>query len=240
VEAYVFLLRLERSGLPSSTVSVTDGLRSGPLKSRNEASVRYRMRNISAVVKELGGPTLSAYSPAERVGVNVRTRIRDLLTTHPGFQELLEHSSSRRVGLSDPGPRPTLDEALNQLAQLRKRLDDFDRAFEREFIGIGHNHPPESLDAGGLNRDDFVQARDDVQSLEDEAGNVSPNRDIIRQRSNRLLTFGLKVAAWFGGRATKFADSAIAVVATSIALAKADELTLLIQNTVATLWRALF
>ena len=43
VEAYVFLLRLERSGIGSSRVPVADALLAGPLKRRNDASVRYRM-----------------------------------------------------------------------------------------------------------------------------------------------------------------------------------------------------
>ncbi len=90
VEAYIFMLRLERAGLLFRKDAATELLVTGPLSIRNEASIRYRMRNISAVVVELGGPVLSAYTPAERVGRNVRRRLRTMLSEHPGFKLILD------------------------------------------------------------------------------------------------------------------------------------------------------
>jgi hypothetical protein len=52
VDAYVFMLQAQRAGLPNPKDVSTQLLLSGPLSIRNDASLRYRMRNISAVVSE--------------------------------------------------------------------------------------------------------------------------------------------------------------------------------------------
>jgi hypothetical protein len=76
VEFYLFMLQAQRAGLAYPKDTGTKLLLSGPLNTRNDASLRYRMRNISAVISEMGGPVLAEYSPAQQVGVNVRMRLR--------------------------------------------------------------------------------------------------------------------------------------------------------------------
>ena len=94
------MLRLARSGLSYRKEAASDLLLAGPLNVRNDASIRHRMRNISAVVKELGGPVLEAYSPAEQVGRLVRVRLRAILSAPSGFKEGVDEA---RTGTASPG-----------------------------------------------------------------------------------------------------------------------------------------
>lgn len=233
VEAYVFLLRLERRGLGGVALSVTDILLTGPLKGRNEASVRYRMRNISAVVSQLGGPTLKAYSPAERVGTGVRVRLREILANHRGFQEILasEQDKDLHEGPITAGARK---EALRRLATLRDYLSDL----ERELIGIGHNQPPEPLNIEGPEREDFVRAHEDIRVLEAELKSDLPDREAVSKRSGRLLSFGMKVTLWLSARLTKFVDASLVVLA-PVAVAKATNLLPVLESAIGSVLRAI-
>jgi hypothetical protein len=147
VDAYVFLLQAQRAGLPSPKEGSTRLLLSGPLSIRNDASLRYRMRNISAVVSEMGIPSLSAYSPAEQVGTNVRKRLRAILAGHSQFKTILEEIRTSEFS-SKTEPVDTRTDALERLARLKIELSEL----EREVIGIGHNQPPEPLSTDGLDR----------------------------------------------------------------------------------------
>ena len=230
VEAYVFLLRLERSGLIPNT-SASEALLIGALNGRNEASVRYRMRNISAVIRELNGPTLEAYSPAEQVGTRVRARLKTILNAHPGFQEMLR---IEKRGGAEPGflQHVNREEALQRLATLRQQMTDL----ERELIGVGHNRPPEPLSCESLLREDFARAHEDVRVLEAEIGKARPDRAVVTKQSGNLLNFGMKVALWLGARATKFADVSLAMVA-PVAVAKAMDLLPVLQSAVTSVLR---
>lgn len=178
VEAYIYLLRLQTASLPVPKGAERDLLRTGSLNTRNEASVRYRLRNISAVVEELGGPVLLAYSPASQVGRNVRERLRSMLLAHPGFLQLRksagEHTENSGVPTGDPR-----SEALARLAALRLHVGDL----EREIIGVGHNNPPETLTPGGPARRDFDLAREDIDALEEEVRKIEPNPSRVRSFS---------------------------------------------------------
>lgn len=94
IDAYVFLLRAERLGIRQRGEIATGVLLKGALRGRNDASVRYRMRNISSVVSEFGIPVLSTYSPAERVGARVAARIKSILADHEDFNTLLKPAGS--------------------------------------------------------------------------------------------------------------------------------------------------
>jgi hypothetical protein len=83
VEAYLYLSRLEHAGAAYSEREMTAFLLDGPLKNRNDASIRYRMRDISSVLARRGWSTLRPYSPARQVGSGVRVRIEAILDTHP-------------------------------------------------------------------------------------------------------------------------------------------------------------
>lgn len=218
VEAYIFMLRLERTGLPFRKDAATEVLLAGPLSIRNDASIRYRMRNISAVIVELGGPVLSAYTPAERVGRNVRRRLRTMLSEHPGFKQVLD-SKTDVARLHVAMPEAPQAEALARLAALREYVADL----ERELLGIGHNKPPEPLSSNGPARENFERVQESILALEAEIRKPSPDPEVAEHNTNQLLEFGLKVMLWLGERGTKFADAALKVLA-PVLVAKATGL----------------
>ena len=229
VDAYVFLLQAERAGITYPKDVGTRLLLSGALNIRNDTSLRYRMRNISAVVSEMGGPILAAYSPAEQVGTNVRMRLRAILASHGHFRTILEEAEA-------PSPVSTdyQKEALDRLARLRQQISEL----ERELIGIGHNRPPEPLSTDRPDRADFEQARQDIQALEDEVKRLTPNPEVTQEHANRLFEFGLKVALWVGERATKFTDVTLAVLA-PVLVAKATGLAPVIIDALRAVTRAI-
>lgn len=216
VDAYVFMLRAQRAGLSYPVDMGAGVLLSGSLVTRNDASLRYRMRNISAVVREMGGPLLAEYSPAEQVGTNVRQRLRAILADHEPFRTIVEETDALP---SKPASTNARTEALDRLAKLRLQISEL----ERELIGIGHNRPPEPLSSDGPNRADFEQARENVQALEDEVRKAEPDPEVARARASLLLKFGLKVAIWVGERATKFTDVTLKFLA-PVVVAKATGL----------------
>jgi hypothetical protein len=216
------MLQAQRAGVTYPNDIGTKLLLSGALSVRNDASLRYRMRNISAVVSEMGGPILAAYSPAEQVGSNVRMRLRAILAEHSHFGAILQETKASAF-------TPTFvsadhkKEALDRLARLRQQISEL----ERELIGMGHNNPPEPLLTDVLERADLEQARRDILALEDEVKKPAPNPEVTQQHAGRLLEFGLKVALWVGERATKFTDVALTVLA-PVVVAKATGLVPLI------------
>jgi hypothetical protein len=202
VDAYVFLLQTQRAGLTYPRDIGAKLLLSGALSIRNDGSLRYRMRNISAVVSEMGGPILAEYSPAEQVGTNVRMRLRAILAVHSHFSKILQETTPRAI-TSSSVRADHQEEALDRLAQLREQISEL----ERQLIGIGHNRPPEPLSIDTLHHLDFEQAREDIRALENEVKTATPNPEVAQEHSSRLLAFGLKVALWVGKRATKFTSA---------------------------------
>jgi len=108
---------------------------------------------------------------------------------------------------------------LEKLANLRRHIEDF----ERQLVGIGHNHPPEALDPNLPRREEIERAKNDVSELEAEISKQEPDAKIAINRSRRLLDFGLKVSLWIGQRTTKFVDAAL-MTAAPIAVAAATDL----------------
>lgn len=68
VRAYLRMLAAECTGASYSKASVRRELRRGALKARSEASIEYRMRNISSVLADHGRPVIKGYLPAANVG----------------------------------------------------------------------------------------------------------------------------------------------------------------------------
>jgi hypothetical protein len=183
------MLQAERAGLTYPKDTGTKLLLSGPLNIRNDVSLRYRMRNISAVIREMGGPMLAAYSPAEQVGTNVRMRLRAILAGHSHFRAMLEETGTSAFTSSSVSTDSRI-EALDRLGRLRQQISEL----ERELIGIGHNRPPEPLSTDGPSYVDFEQARQDIQALENEVKTLTPNPELTKEHASRLFEFGLKVA----------------------------------------------
>jgi hypothetical protein len=232
VEAYVFLLRAERLELFHLKDSDVQRLLATHLDVRNEGSIRYRMRNISAVVGGLGAPMVSVYSPAEQVGANVRMRIQDLLTGNKEFQEILSNATSATETANSSADWK--ENALNRLAQLRTQISEL----ERELVGIGHNRPPEPLNGDVPARADFEHARQDILFLEKEIQKSAPDPKAAEKHINSLLTFGLKVSLWVGERLTKFADASLKLLA-PVAVAQATGLAPALLDTLQAVVRAI-
>jgi hypothetical protein len=211
VDTYVFLLQARHMGLSIDRATVIEGLLGGPLADRNDASVRYRMRNISAVVVELGGQALPEYGPAEQVGKNVRDRIRNLLRSRPAFARLL--------GTDLSAVKAERDEVVAKLDALHELVD----SLEAQIVGIGHNRPPEPIERTAITQRDFSEARRVIDAIRSEVVSDHPNAGQLEAESNRLLRFGASAARWFGERATKFTDTTLTLLA-PVAVAKATGL----------------
>ncbi|AWN52186.1 HNH endonuclease [Methylobacterium sp. 17Sr1-1] len=97
VTAYLDMLRLEREGASYSKAEIRRQLRAGPLASRSDGSVEYRMQNISRVMEMLGRPRIAGYKPASNIGSANETRLRRMIEAAGGMLE----SSRSRTQLSD-------------------------------------------------------------------------------------------------------------------------------------------
>jgi hypothetical protein len=210
-------------------------LLSGPLKHRNDASIRYRMRNISSVLEGRGWATLHAYSPAHQVGSRVKARIETIIESHPSadlaFLRSGGASQSRRP--TQPIP-PTKEEILESLDQLAGPLADL----EQDLIGIGHNNPPDAIHDVSLTATDVRTARENVAELREQVSGSSVDAQAVTASKGRLAAFGLRLAARLGERTTKFVDAALISIA-PIIIAKATNVLPLLSDAIGMLSRFL-
>lgn len=221
----MLLLRLQLQGGDNRAEPIAQALLSAPLALRNNGAIRYRMRNISAVVRALGGPTVRDFSPAERVGNRVRSRIRAILLENSDFTRLLHPSSSN--------PEGDRAGALAALRILREHIKDL----ERDLSWIGHNRPPDE-DELGIDRFLFQDAFDDIEVIETQLEKPVPDKRVVATRVSNLTILASKLAKWLGGRATKFVDAAL-LAAAPVAVAKVTGLLPVLINTVEVVARAL-
>ena len=75
VQAYLGMLRLELAGERYNKAVVNRELREGPLATRSQASVEFRMQNISAALFELKMPWITGYPPARNIGSAVKEKM---------------------------------------------------------------------------------------------------------------------------------------------------------------------
>lgn len=197
VDVYVLLLRFQMQGMDQKSEPIAQALLSGPLALRNSAAIRYRLRNISAVVRELGAPTLVDFSPAESVGNGVRLRIREMLLENRDFALLLSVTARSR--------EEERQDARTALEALRERIAEI----EHEFTWMGHNNPPDVLSSDGLDQGQFRQAIADIDALQGELDAEEPNPARVQQSKSRLIQFAVLVAKWAGKRMTKFVDASL-------------------------------
>ena len=148
--AYLYILQVQGKGIEFSPRMIADYLSTGPLRNRNDASIRYRMRNISHVLRERGQTTIPIYSPAPRVGSNVRARIELILNKFAG-QGLSEISSTEGVPSLSLMQTISLDgtrsEATEKLESLKTAIDDLSVEVRRlslghQIAGIGNTPDP--------------------------------------------------------------------------------------------------
>lgn len=203
------MLQLEASGVPFSVTEQEKLLASGPLSNRTEASVRYRLRNISQVMQERGVATLKAYSTAPQVGKNVKARIHGLLDERQGTLRAIGQMGSNR-GAEVVG----LDDVLTGLSQLKEIISSL--AFElRPVAGIGHNNPPENIVIGA---DDFSEAVRAISRIESAVTGDALDIGTVERSSNILATLGMKSALWAGQRLTDFAKAGAIAAGTGAGL----------------------
>ncbi len=225
VEVYVLLLRLQLLGSKDRSEPLAQALLGGALAQRNDAAIRYRLRNVSAVANELGAPILTDFSPAESVGKLVRPRIRAMLLEDPDFARLLS-----------PAASPTEDDrqtALTALKLLRRQIEDL----ESQLKWRGHNGPPDQVDIG-VDGADLRTALEDINLVEKQLESPTVDKEAIAGSTSRILGLGLKLAKWLGERTTKFVDAAL-VAAAPIAVAQVTGLLPTIVNAVEAIGRAM-
>lgn len=187
VDAYIYMLGLEQSGVSFSTRELSNFLSGGPLSGRNDASIRYRMRNISYILDYKNFPTLSSYSPAAHLGSGVRKRLERILDER---YESLAKISEQKNEIT----QPRLDDVINKLDLLAKSISEMDT---ENRVGIGHNNPPEPLDELGI---DSNRVNISIQNIKIELNSNSPDEEKISTEQNIILKFGLWcVIAFIGG-----------------------------------------
>ena len=195
VDAYLYMLRLEVSSIPYSPTEYSKFLQTGPLRDRNDASIRYRMRNISQVMEERGAPILRSFSPAPQVGRNVKQTINELLDE----RQIPTPAQEKRTARG--GESVKLSDILASLNELKGMLANLE---PQHMAGFGHNNPPGIY---AITPDDILDARDAVTELERELPNAATERQSISDLTDRLGRFGLKLAIWTGERVTDFAKA---------------------------------
>jgi hypothetical protein len=205
VEAYLFLLRLERAGLNFPMERLEQVLQEA-LERRNDVSVRFRLRNISDVLAKTGRPFLAAYPPAENVGTGVRRRINAML------DEVIEP-------VADPLPPPlTADVAQARADQALQDLQVALNALSEPKLGMGHNNPPEALDSLPQ-LPELDRAIRTVEGLREELAAQRIRDAAIRKEAIALAAAGVSWKVWWAKRGAKAADVAIgAVVVAALAL----------------------
>ena len=204
VEVYVLLLRFQEQGSSERFEPLAQALLADSLSHRNEAAIRYRLRNISAVAQELGGPILDAFSPAESVGRLVRPRIKAMLVEDPGFARLNSPSSK-----GEPSDTAAARDALRIL---RTRIEEL----EREIAWRGHNGPP---DQGGTEegRENLQLALTGIGTIEGELEKSAPDAEVVRNQLGKLLGLLSTFGKWLGARTTKFVDATLLALAPIVA-----------------------
>lgn len=229
VEAYILLLRFQAQGADNRWEPLAQALLSQSLAQRNNAAIRYRMRNISAVVQELGGPVLADFSPAESVGAGVRPKIRAMLLESAEFSRLLNSGNGSKLD--------TASDARSALRILRSHIEEL----ERELAWRGHNGPPDHDDANA-ELEQLRETIDDIDVIDAELEQPNPDTQIISSRTNKLLRFVSKVGEWLGARTTKFTDATLSAAGTvlgPIAIAKVTGLLPPLANAIEAVTKAI-
>ncbi len=196
IEGYIYMLRLELSGVAFSAEEMAKFLMQGPLSKRNDASIRYRMRNISYIFSNRKLPILKAYSPASGVGSGVRQRIENFLNERSEILFLLAEKYKKKEKTLNT---TTLDEVFSRLDYLEKNLPEIKR---KSSIGIGHNNPPESIEESSASIED---AKKSIENIRKELNSSSPDIKKLEQGKNVLVKLGLGIATCFIGGGLAYA-----------------------------------
>lgn len=209
IDAYLYMLQLQVAGIRFSVVEQERLLFSGPLSNRNDASIRYRMRNVSCIMEERGDGVLKAYSPAPQVGKNVKARLHAILDERADTLDTIRRFGGERR--SDPA---RLNEVLISLERLKGMVSELSAA-PTSAPGIGHNNPPEAID---IRREELSEVSRAITDIEEAISGDNPDLKRISVRSDVLVRFGLKCALWAGERMTDFAKAGAIAAGTGAGL----------------------
>lgn len=197
IDAYLYLLQLELSGVSWSQKDLADFLQDEALLQRNEASIRYRMRNISHVLVTRNLPRLKPYSGASQVGSGVELRISGLLDERSDVLAAIQKNFETKISQTDDQIQ-----TLEKLDQLYEKLSEYD---SDGLVGIGHNNPPSSL---SLEESDIASAKRQIIEIKEQIQSAEPDQFQIEKSKSSLAKFGLKLAIWVGQRVTDFSKAA--------------------------------
>ena len=109
IKAYLRMLYAELNGEHYNKAAVNRELRAGPLAGRTQASIEFRMQNISAALYELKMPYIAGYLPARNIGSAVKEKMVVLLSAQ-GIESLEAYV-----------PTPDAKQLSKRVSDLRQR-----------------------------------------------------------------------------------------------------------------------
>lgn len=229
VDAYFYIASLRQSGIELSAKQLSSLFASIPLPNRNDASIRYRFRNISYVVTKLGLNHLEGFSPAQKLGSEVERRIVSIIRSRP--PETLRNANEVET------PTSNLSVSLRQISDKLELLDAALSELEefRNHGRIGHNNPPEFMMPEPNDLPDFAPAHRELEKL-GTAVNSDQGKVVGTKSFDVILDLGLQLSIWLGKRFTKFTDAALVTLA-PIVVAKVTNVMPLIFDTLKYLFR---
>ena len=102
IRAYLLMLAKQQAGETYSKAAIRRELLIGPLKKRNEPSIEYRMRNISAVLDDHQRSTLQGYVAAKNVGAPTKARIWSIIKEFDAAPPILATASPTTKSAKTP------------------------------------------------------------------------------------------------------------------------------------------
>tara|TARA_R110002094_G_scaffold54170_2_gene65442 strand:+ start:274 stop:1014 length:741 start_codon:yes stop_codon:yes gene_type:complete len=207
LDAYLYMLQLQLAKIPFSPSSHSEILLSGPLYRRNDAAVRYRMRNLSFVLSQRDLPVLDAFSPAPQVGRMVKKRIEDILDERAQVVDAIvamEGNAGADVSISD---------LVGSLSELKQQIEKLSKA---QKAGIGHNNPPEHME---IEESDLAESISALDQIINEVRRPQTEKKKIESWVQPVTTLGTKLSIWVGQRATDFFKAGAVAAGTSWGLA---------------------
>lgn len=212
VETYLFLLRIEHAGYQLSENELAGLLAGGPLGRRRQSSIRYRMRNISAILADRGLPILKAYSPAPRAGAVVRARLEAMLFSAHDADPALDRLALSQ-GSTAPSPADALAQAESALRRALSALEQANLASPR----IGHNKPPEAI--SDLTYEELREAIALVAACRSDLASKQHRPGALTRAAHYLVRFGVRAAAWAGEQLSEATKAGLETAARVAAIA---------------------
>ena len=221
VFGYMFLLALERNDISYPIAEFYKLIGSGPLSKRNEASIRYRFRNITAVMADLRLPTLAAFSAASQVGNNVKARLSEIILSYsndPNF---------------DPRalPKPIATVAEDKYRSLLESVESLQAELAEVRISsmVGHNNPPGAIEDQDKLLVTMDRLSESLSALSDLGKDTHLANAELNSKKNAIISITIDLLSWGKNRVTKFIDAAL-VTAAPILLVTITDMTPKILN----------